>query len=242
MKQTTFLGTAFAPTTQYVTYYNGLKLDTAVIGELWTGTKWADNFRDSSAYDSNNEKILAERLGYNSKAKEFTYTESRIEYQYSTAGQLTFEKNYAGDGNITFIPLGTTTYQYDANENNNYVLSQVYDSATQSFENYEQDIFYYSTILSGIPSFAIDQMPAVVLHPNPCSGMLNAQLNLLKPEVVKLQIMNLQGSVLMNKTCQLGPGISSVQLNASDLPAGIYFLQIIDAASHQQSSVPFIKQ
>lgn len=66
--------------------------------------------------------------------------------------------------------------------------------------------------------------PKVSIAPNPVQSILNVQVMEASQKALFVQLVDVQGRILVQRT-QLGSG--NTELNMSDLPSGIYFLQVL---------------
>lgn len=79
------------------------------------------------------------------------------------------------------------------------------------------------------------------LYPNPTSDLLRVEFDLLQPAAVQLQVIDLQGRVLLSQPArQLGSGIQLEEVPVAGLPTGTYLLQL--RIGENQSSKLFNKQ
>jgi PKD repeat protein len=74
---------------------------------------------------------------------------------------------------------------------------------------------------------------SIRLFPNPNNGVATLQIFSSNAEVVELSLTDLSGKVLLNNTLDLTSGTNQFNINTSDFGAGIYLLQIRNAAFHQ---------
>lgn len=64
------------------------------------------------------------------------------------------------------------------------------------------------------------------VYPNPTQGKMNVQLELETPTEMLIQITNNLGQVVLEKTNQYEAGKQNIEIDAQDLPTGVYQLQI----------------
>jgi PKD repeat protein len=69
------------------------------------------------------------------------------------------------------------------------------------------------------------------LYPNPASNLFNLDLYLNNPARLEIQLINLAGQVVLSRNINAGTGLQQMQIPVSDTPAGMYFVNIRDAAS-----------
>lgn len=86
-------------------------------------------------------------------------------------------------------------------------------------------------------SVAIPESSILSTYPNPA----NSQVNIVLPEWLKegaFTLMNTQGQVV--KSGRLYQGTGTMSLETSDLPAGVYFVQINDGSNTAKSKINII--
>ncbi len=72
-------------------------------------------------------------------------------------------------------------------------------------------------------------IPSLVIYPNPAvEGVAHLQMNHFSKGTYRLKLINSAGKVMMEKSLQLAEGNSTETLNFSQLPKGIFVLQIIN--------------
>lgn len=78
------------------------------------------------------------------------------------------------------------------------------------------------------------------VSPNPNNGMFSIIYKCNKEEVLSITIYNIMGSVLKKMSVKTNPGSSAIPIDISDIPCGIYLLNIINKNVLQNCK--FIKQ
>jgi hypothetical protein len=66
--------------------------------------------------------------------------------------------------------------------------------------------------------------PKVSIAPNPVQSILNVQLKEASQKALFVQLVDVQGRVIVQRTSL---GLGNTELNMSDLPSGIFFLQVL---------------
>lgn len=122
---------------------------------------------------------------------------------------------------ITFAPDGR--HFYIASPNSNAIFT---------FENQ----YYLDTIPLGVQAplcinvVSVDEeIPTenkIKVFPNPTSNVINIELIQDKPQDVRITIVNTLGQVVKNQKVKLLSGEQNLTFDISDLPKGIYFLNI----------------
>ncbi len=82
----------------------------------------------------------------------------------------------------------------------------------------------------------------ISISPNPVSsGKLNANISTALPVSIRLLITDLTGRTLAEKTCKLGAGYHTAEMNIENLPSGIYQLRC-QADDTEPAILRFVKQ
>jgi hypothetical protein len=68
--------------------------------------------------------------------------------------------------------------------------------------------------------------PAIIVSPNPIVNDISTFINLERSQKIRITVTDMTGKVLKNSNGVYGPGNAEVRLNASDLPAGMYFVRV----------------
>jgi hypothetical protein len=66
----------------------------------------------------------------------------------------------------------------------------------------------------------------VAAYPNPANEQLNINVHMIKTDNVNITLFNSIGQSVMTENRNLGTGDNLVQLNTSNLPAGVYFVNV----------------
>jgi len=78
---------------------------------------------------------------------------------------------------------------------------------------------------------------SMLIHPNPSSGQVNIELELLEADEISIRLSNLQGSIILQKEAQkYFKAHHTINLNLQGLDSGVYLLEIRGkkGASHQK--------
>jgi predicted esterase len=68
--------------------------------------------------------------------------------------------------------------------------------------------------------------PAIMVSPNPFVNTISAFISLDRSQKIGITVTDMTGKVLKSSNAVFGPGNAEIKLNASDLPAGMYFLRV----------------
>ena len=90
----------------------------------------------------------------------------------------------------------------------------------------EQAINPVSFLVTNVTGIEDLKSSDVQVYPNPTSGIINIDLSEDVNEKVIIRILDAIGSVIKTKTISVGSG-NSLKLNVNDIPAGIYFIEIV---------------
>jgi len=168
----------------------------------------------SNTFDENNNTLtFCDFESWNSR---MTFSENNFEYfgpldslhqlvYYSKVNRTTFSSNTYGDG------IGRTFHSFSVP--NSYYSG--YD-----IRRYEMLLYFYSPsrgLSYGEPPFK-NPKPQTIIFPNPTTGILNIS-NI--ENLQSIRVLNLQGKVV------LGFNKPQNQIDLSELPNGIYFVQNI---------------
>jgi len=65
------------------------------------------------------------------------------------------------------------------------------------------------------------------IYPNPVGSLAQLDLNLTEAKTVEWALLNQMGQVLQSSAQYMSSGLNRVQVNVSDYPSGVYFIQLI---------------
>jgi hypothetical protein len=77
----------------------------------------------------------------------------------------------------------------------------------------------------------------VAAYPNPANEVLNLNITLNNSEMTVITMTNMLGQVVMTENKTLAAGANTVQLNTSNLQAGVYFVNVTAAGSTATSKI-----
>jgi hypothetical protein len=97
------------------------------------------------------------------------------------------------------------------------------------------DLWEYVPLLTSISEISSDLQ--ISIYPNPATGTLN--ISLPENQKSQIQIFNAMGMLLKEIELSLPITIRTTQINISDLPDGLYFIQL---KNNSQKTQKFIKQ
>jgi hypothetical protein len=80
------------------------------------------------------------------------------------------------------------------------------------------------------------------LFPNPATGTLQLMMQVNHGSDVKVQVADINGRLLSERSVSLIGGANKITVNVSDLVAGIYYLRIYNPITKAQSVNKFVKE
>lgn len=80
-----------------------------------------------------------------------------------------------------------------------------------------------------------------IIYPNPFVDILNIEMKLLTPSTLKIDILDIQGKLINSIENNYSEGTNTIQINTSNLTAGMYFIKIIENGE-QKSVQKIIKE
>lgn len=81
---------------------------------------------------------------------------------------------------------------------------------------------------------------AVSLYPNPANNYLNVTINAAQNEIAKMQVINMDGKIIISTSSNIAVGTTTNNINVSSLSSGTYFIKI--ETSEGQSTLKFVKE
>jgi len=179
-----------------------------------------------------------ERQGNNNILQWSTASEQNnqgFEIQYSSDGtnfdRLSFVNSKANNGNSSSI----LNYEYTDTRllsgNAYYRLKQIDKDGRSSYSNI--------ILLKG------DKINAITLsniYPNPAKNKLNVTLASPANDKINIEIRDLSGKLVMRQASKIMSGNNNLSLEVASLPAGSYFIKVIDNNGSQTSISKFVKE
>jgi hypothetical protein len=81
-------------------------------------------------------------------------------------------------------------------------------------------------VLASVEEKVILDNSDVVLYPNPASDLLSIAINAKETNKGSVSILDINGKIISSQTISLEAGKNVIRENTSDLPSGIYFVQV----------------
>ncbi|VAX23892.1 hypothetical protein MNBD_IGNAVI01-268, partial [hydrothermal vent metagenome] len=234
-----------------VTTYNEKNLKTEWLSKFWMDTEWVDQMRTTYNYDMSD--LLTDELTrinmfvewktsqikkyeYNSNGQEIVkYTKEIDPMSGDTTSNTKVSSSYSDDllteeltqdwANTEWVNSDLETYTYEDNQLT-VELWQVWKN--NSWENKERWTHTYGTVdvKNGnnlVYNFSLEQN-----YPNPFNPSTTISFTIDKREHVELAVYNSIGQLvtkLINE--EKSAGDYQVTFNASNLPSGIYYYQLL---------------
>ncbi len=105
-----------------------------------------------------------------------------------------------------------------------HFLSRAEDPAsTQGDNSYLDNIKLLDFEFIGEKEFKLSK---VAFYPNPTTGIINMDIEVQKSGTAQLKLIDTRGSVVMQRSMELGAGFQSITLDIANNPKGIYLLQL----------------
>jgi hypothetical protein len=157
----------------------------------------------------------------------FTSAPAGSSYEIAFTNSSTNATSYLwnfGNGQTSILPAPTHTYA--SNGNFTVTLTATNGGCT--------DVSTGTVNIIGVGLKEVTSaVESIRLFPNPNNGVATLQIFSSNAEVVELSLTDLSGKVLLNNTLDLTSGTNQFNINTSDFGAGIYLMQIRNAAFHQ---------
>ncbi len=97
--------------------------------------------------------------------------------------------------------------------------------------------FTYSSVV--MVNAGINRGQFMTVYPNPASSNIKLSFTLLKNQDCRLQITDMSGKIVLNKTIRCIDGLNEMELNIAALPAGFYTINIEGSGL---KSIPVLKK
>ena len=166
-----------------------------------------------------------------SKSTDFAYNiqypiNFKVDYSFGNVATL-----YTGVGN----PKGENTYKWSSNKSTNLVADNLRTNDTL-FVPFVSGVYNCTIINPRYPELTIrtndqfvitdnDERPGdFVIHPNISNGFFNVHFYRFVPYNIKFRVYNANGELIFTK--EKSPAPSEVDFDLSNLPNGVYFLEV----------------
>ncbi len=78
-------------------------------------------------------------------------------------------------------------------------------------------------------------------YPNPVADQVNLNISIAENAAISIQLVDLFGKVISVQKTSLSAGSNSLKLNTSELPQGVYMIQITNLANNQSKTLRIVK-
>jgi hypothetical protein len=79
------------------------------------------------------------------------------------------------------------------------------------------------------------------IYPNPTLGDLNVEFQTSVPGAVQFEVYDVLGRLIISNYSNAGGSVNTTVLNTSELPAGSYFVRIVEKSANFSDTQKFIK-
>ncbi len=188
------------------------------IQESWNtiSNDWEKNYKESYTY--NNPGLITEvfREDWIDSA---WVNDRKITTVYDVNDLITLIQRFNWDLQTTsWVVEEKWVYTYNSDYTESQYVRSVKDALTGLFEEVRRRTYYYSAPLDLFE----EQNSSVGLYPNPAKNLVNIDLNTTSS--TSLSLADLSGRVL--QTIELEEGLEAYQLDVSNYPLGMYFIEI----------------
>lgn len=239
----------------HVLYSNTLK-DSAVGLSNWvSGTTWDFTSFTIYTYNGNGDYTTQENFKWVSFPLIGTLPVPQWKYTYTYSGnvltELYHEVTY--NDNSTYYPKDMTNYTLDINNHWYMALQQTYDTTAQAWTNvtkyytdydvdgdlthsvtqnwtsgtwvnYQEFYYWYSATVSGVEELTATN--SLKVFPNPFTQTATVEFNLSEKGKAKIQVFDLNGSLVQQTETFLNEGHNRWALDGSELNKGFYLVRI----------------
>lgn len=146
----------------------------------------------------------------------------------ATSPIISYEWDF-GDGNTSTEVFPVNTYEFAAE----YIATLTITTADGCTSTFEMTINLETQTMEGraanlLTSTAAPAPPdgQVRLFPNPVAGQLQLEFRMEQPGEAQYRIVNPEGRQLRSQNLNLGAGAQRLEIPVSELPAGMYVLQL----------------
>ena len=150
-----------------------------------------------------------------------------VNLQWKTAQEINAERfsvQRSADG-INWTEIGTVAAAGQSNQQRTYVFADKTASASNLYRIVEYDFNGQQTISSIVRSNC-SVRTELRLYPNPSAGNSTLSINLDRSSDVTIQVVDSKGAVMQQKQVLLPPGNSTIPLDMSNYPGGVYSINL----------------
>jgi hypothetical protein len=146
----------------------------------------------------------------------------------SEEGNQYFDVQRSLDGK-TFESIGNIDSKGSLGGNYSYTDQNASILGSTLYYRIKQVDFNGATTYSVVVAVTFNKGGVVIgsVYPNPVQDVLNVTVSTSKSEIATVSILDVTGKLVQKETKSLGKGSSILQIPTSQLPQGIYFLNVI---------------
>ncbi len=194
---------------------------------------WVDAFRTSITYTSA-RLTLALSESWNGSGWSSEYRQS---WTFDASGNLTEEKSeYYLNNSWTVAAASRHTFNYTTDNKVYRWVSESWDGGANAYVNSAKRDYFFGAFPQSVVS---QKLTGLQVYPNPVQDNLTIALETSAPGKLTVQIFNLQGQLIIAQVYELMAGHNQFQLDAQNLPNGIYQLRLQNGSALE--TVRFVK-
>jgi dienelactone hydrolase len=151
-----------------------------------------------------------------------------VNLQWKTAQEQNtkeFSIQRSTDG-TTWTEIGKYAAAGQSTQERNYVFVDKNPSSNSMYRIVETDIAGQQAISTIVRSSCTSGQNKVSLYPNPNTGASTLNLSLAEATSITLQVLDIKGTVMQQKQIQLPAGSTTVPVNITNYPNGVYTIAV----------------
>jgi hypothetical protein len=98
----------------------------------------------------------------------------------------------------------------------------------------------FNDYTTGVTQIVSSQNSSMAIYPNPVADQLQISYETVKAGIAKVEIIDLQGKILLQVALNSNAGVNHAQIMVTKLPKSIYLCRVINGSSIETSK--FLKQ
>lgn len=96
-----------------------------------------------------------------------------------------------------------------------------------------------SDSISVVATQAVSFDTEIIVYPNPFQNVINIEMNFLNGRSIEIRLFDGVGKILQNRNHLIRS--NTIELDVSEYPNGVYYLEITDNKEHKKQSTKIIK-
>ena len=172
-------------------------------------------------------------------------------YGYNVPNGLTYTGYLWNFGDGTTSTDQFPTHDYAVHGHYTICLT-VYDSANNCSDTYcDSSSVHKIKSSGGMSSFSVknttnsiqtnENYSTISAYPNPATDVVTVNIHSKEGSSVYLQLYDVFGKLIMNQKSNIVKGKNLINLNISELPSGVYFINITDSNTNKTSTMKIVK-